>query len=954
MRASDQIARQERNHAEIAAVAEIAHRLSNEAPTSTIEQHFQVEPTQYFVIPKGPGPTVPEPLRPTTVSNRDGSGPVAALWNGTAQALESAASYAWQQEALDAWHQHGRRGIVEIVSGADKVGLGIMATAEAVRQGLKVLVLIPSSHLQTRWLEDLNVHLPNVRTGGLESLDSLDVLVATAHSSIVRKFVTGQQVGLIIADECDTYAESAWATAVQAGERNWRLGLTAVFERSEAPYQQQLERFCGGVVYSLLYDRALKDGVIAPFDVALVGVDLAVSETQRYNKLSDDMLEVARYLERYADVPGEPSSAFMARVASLAAETESRPVTVLARKYMNSISSRLALLTQINTKHEALTFLNCMITESSEAPAFTQAQESALAEQSALRGVQDQADASFGEQGEGRLLQNSSSLRTGATQVFPVLGRVEEGTDVLGVDLSILLSAGRSHKQVVQRLGLLTRKKVDGRHRRLAVLYAKGTIEDPSLAVDESLGRLLQHARRVAYFDFGTDIDRLEEFLDHPSAPSRAIHSLPKRNRSGGGDKPAETSDKGPSIVGAEKAVEDASTASLAANPEPMKRRPKPGASAAAEAADKPRPSDDIDVELDRDLDDLAPDPSWLREEESASKTGAASTGSGFVYSGAEEYEAPAKLALSAGATADPVKDYLKQIGKVALLNAEQEVDLALRIEAGLFAEEKINADDGSMDPKLKRELEFIIHDGKRAKNHLLEANLRLVVSLAKRYTGRGMLFLDLIQEGNLGLIRAVEKFDYTKGFKFSTYATWWIRQAITRAMADQARTIRIPVHMVEVINKLAHVQRQMLQDLGREPTPEELALELDMTPEKVVEVQKYGREPISLDLEVPDGNGHLQPLGHLIEDSDAVSNIDAVSFTLLKEILHSMLDTLSAREAGVVALRFGLTNGQPQTLEEIGKVYGVTRERIRQIESKAMSKLSHPARSHVLRDYID
>nr|WP_205207988.1 RNA polymerase sigma factor [Arthrobacter sp. 147(2020)] len=328
--------------------------------------------------------------------------------------------------------------------------------------------------------------------------------------------------------------------------------------------------------------------------------------------------------------------------------------------------------------------------------------------------------------------------------------------------------------------------------------------------------------------------------------------------------------------------------------------------------------------------------------------------GSGFVYSDADD-DAPAQQVISAGATADPVKDYLKQIGKVALLNAEQEVDLALRIEAGLFAEEKLAADKDAakpLDPKLRRELEWVIHDGKRAKNHLLEANLRLVVSLAKRYTGRGMLFLDLIQEGNLGLIRAVEKFDYTKGFKFSTYATWWIRQAITRAMADQARTIRIPVHMVEVINKLARVQRQMLQDLGREPTPEELALELDMTPEKVVEVQKYGREPISL--HTPLGEDGDSEFGDLIEDSEAVVPADAVSFTLLQEQLHSVLDTLSEREAGVVAMRFGLTDGQPKTLDEIGKVYGVTRERIRQIESKTMSKLRHPSRSQVLRDYLD
>ncbi|MEU6442892.1 RNA polymerase sigma factor [Streptomyces sp. NPDC047046] len=336
---------------------------------------------------------------------------------------------------------------------------------------------------------------------------------------------------------------------------------------------------------------------------------------------------------------------------------------------------------------------------------------------------------------------------------------------------------------------------------------------------------------------------------------------------------------------------------------------------------------------------------------EEAAEPAAGGESQGFVLSDDDEDDAPAQQVAAAGATADPVKDYLKQIGKVPLLNAEQEVELAKRIEAGLFAEDKL-ANSDKLAPKLQRELEIIAEDGRRAKNHLLEANLRLVVSLAKRYTGRGMLFLDLIQEGNLGLIRAVEKFDYTKGYKFSTYATWWIRQAITRAMADQARTIRIPVHMVEVINKLARVQRQMLQDLGREPTPEELAKELDMTPEKVIEVQKYGREPISL--HTPLGEDGDSEFGDLIEDSEAVVPADAVSFTLLQEQLHSVLDTLSEREAGVVSMRFGLTDGQPKTLDEIGKVYGVTRERIRQIESKTMSKLRHPSRSQVLRDYLD
>lgn len=370
---------------------------------------------------------------------------------------------------------------------------------------------------------------------------------------------------------------------------------------------------------------------------------------------------------------------------------------------------------------------------------------------------------------------------------------------------------------------------------------------------------------------------------------------------------------------------------------------------------------EDPELEAGTDDEEVADAEEEIEEEDAKVSEGAAlrertndgiHVKGGFVVSDSDETDEPIQQVTVAGATADPVKDYLKQIGKVSLLNAEQEVDLARRIEAGLYAEYKLKNRADEMTSRERRELHFLAQDGQQAKNHLLEANLRLVVSLAKRYTGRGMQFLDLIQEGNLGLIRAVEKFDYTKGYKFSTYATWWIRQAITRAMADQARTIRIPVHMVEVINKLARVQRQMLQDLGREPTPEELAKELDMTAEKVVEVQKYGREPISL--HTPLGEDGDSEFGDLIEDSEAIVPADAVSFTLLQEQLHHVLDTLSEREAGVVSMRFGLGDGQPKTLDEIGKVYGVTRERIRQIESKTMSKLRHPSRSQVLRDYLD
>lgn len=393
-------------------------------------------------------------------------------------------------------------------------------------------------------------------------------------------------------------------------------------------------------------------------------------------------------------------------------------------------------------------------------------------------------------------------------------------------------------------------------------------------------------------------------------------------------------------------------TKTTAAKKPAAKAAPKKTATRAKKKADDEDEDDEAVEPADDAVDSTDDAEDTETEEKDAKPDAAAAVAAGaLVISQSDDDEAPVYSTTITGATADPVKDYLKQIGKVALLNAEQEVELAMRIEAGLFAEDRLQHSSGLSKPE-ERELRWVARDGQRAKSHLLGANLRLVVSLAKRYTGRGMQFLDLIQEGNLGLIRAVEKFDYTKGFKFSTYATWWIRQAITRAMADQARTIRIPVHMVEVINKLARVQRQMLQDLGREPTPEELARELDMTPEKVVEVQKYGREPISL--HTPLGEDGDSEFGDLIEDTEAVVPADAVGFTMLQKQLESLLDSLSEREAGVIRMRFGLGDGQPKTLDQIGDTFGVTRERIRQIESKTMAKLRHPSRSQSLRDYLE
>jgi RNA polymerase primary sigma factor len=463
------------------------------------------------------------------------------------------------------------------------------------------------------------------------------------------------------------------------------------------------------------------------------------------------------------------------------------------------------------------------------------------------------------------------------------------------------------------------------------------------------------------------------------AAPAKkaAATAAPAKKAAAAAPKRATTDDGTPDDVEAAEAPAPAQAPAKRATPRKASAaKAAPAKKAAAEAASKAAPAKatkaatpgepeelgDVDVEeidpeeLAAEIEDVVVEEPAAMVQAAATDAASSATDGDFEWDD-EESEAlkQARRDAELTASADSVRAYLKQIGKVPLLNAEQEVELAKRIEAGLYAAERLRAcDDGEekLDRTFERDLRWIGRDGERAKNHLLEANLRLVVSLAKRYTGRGMAFLDLIQEGNLGLIRAVEKFDYTKGYKFSTYATWWIRQAITRAMADQARTIRIPVHMVEVINKLGRIQRELLQDLGREPTPEELAKEMDITPEKVLEIQQYAREPISLDQTIGD-EGDSQ-LGDFIEDSEAVVAVDAVSFSLLQDQLQQVLQTLSEREAGVVRLRFGLTDGQPRTLDEIGQVYGVTRERIRQIESKTMSKLRHPSRSQVLRDYLD
>ncbi|MCC3279909.1 sigma-70 family RNA polymerase sigma factor [Arthrobacter sp. zg-Y40] len=785
--------------------------------------------------------------------------------------------YAWQQEAVDAWRSQARRGVVEAVTGAGKTRVGITAASDALRKGFKVLVLVPTAELQNQWVRTLKQALPNIRRGSLgngrqDSLATVDVLVAIVHSAATRELLASHKAGLLIADECHRYASPMFENALQDGF-DWRLGLTATYERTDGGHTDRLDPFFGGVIYSLWYDRALRDEVISPFIVALVGVDLAPAEMAEYLKHTEVMNDAGRWLERYENISRRRFAEFIAAVGKLAESKDVGLGPTLARKYMKAMAARLALLAETEAKNAAMSHLRETAAASKGTLIFTQTQASARAAQSIFDGAGCRASALYSGMDKAERTLNMEEFRTGVSQVLAAPRILDEGIDVPEADLGIIVAANRSQRQMVQRLGRIIRKKADGRHGRLVVFYANGTVEDPAIRGDEHLGRVLPHARDLEYFDISRDLDRLIAFLAYPPPDSG------------------------------------------------------PGGEAAA--------APPIGQGFQDDLRDSVFQPEVLEP----------------VVDDLDEQ--------SSDVDVDQVRDYLRQIGRTPLLTESQEIDFALRIEAGLLADEKLAADellpaDKRMDPKLKRELQWVSHDGKRAKNHLIEANLRLVVSLAKRYTGRGMLFLDLIQEGNMGLIRAVEKFDYTKGFKFSTYAVWWIRQAITRAMADQSRTIRIPVHMVEAMNKLRGIQSQLARELGRKPLPEETALRADLSVEKVEELQSYGHAPLSLNLQVPGLTEGDESLADLIYDPYDQTPLEVVSFTLLQEQLHSVLDTLSEREAGVVAMRFGLTDGEPKTLDAIGKVYGVTRERIRQIEKKTMAKLAHPSRSSVLEDYYD
>ena len=867
--------------------------------------------------------------------------------------------YAWQREALEAWQSRGCRGVVQAVTGTGKTRVGLAAIEEARRAGRQSVVLVPTLALQKQWRATIAEFLPNVRLHDPDHGGSWDVRVETVQSALRRDPYVGAG-GLIVADECHRYGAPSYAQSLHDAYA-WRLGLTATLERGDVG-DQIVEDYFGGVCFDLGYRQAVSDDLIAPFKFAFASVPLTAAEREEYDD-HDSELKSARIglVHRYG-IPQSPIADFLKGVSKLAEDRTFGSGGGLARKYMHHFTQRKKLLAETKMKALALAGLAPVVQTSSGTIVFTQTTDASVEAAAALVAQGCVAAAVHSELNSDEREARMDLLRAGAGAALSAPRILDEGVDVPDADLGIVMASNRSRRQMIQRLGRVLRKRPD-KIARFVVLYAENSVEDPHATgyLPDFYQNCLPWALEEGYFDLGADeLPELVEFLGvKPTEQTmRAMATLTQAAAE-------EATMRIPTAFQTETvhksaAVESASENNVATKEAPAQRitarstTTVDGVTVQSPTVGAKLVGDDLEFtigggKIGRHLDQVVD--KEFKIEAALVEGQTTTTEDGFSLDESDDSDEPAVQLTGDGATDDHFLDYLQQIRRVALLDAEQEVELAKRIEAGLFAEEQLGEAEAKLTKNDVDDYEWIAHDGHDAKNHLLEANLRLVVSLAKRYTGRGLAFLDLIQEGNLGLIRAVEKFDYTKGYKFSTYATWWIKQAITRAMADQARTIRIPVHMVEVINKLARVQRQMLQDLGREPTPEELAKELDMTPELVIEVQKYGLEPISLHLPV---DRYGTELGDVIEDSEALQAIDVITFKLLQEQLKDVFDTLSEREAGVVSMRNGLTDGQPHTLEEIGKVYGLTRERIRQIEEKTMSKLRNPSRSQVLRDYLD
>ena len=752
--------------------------------------------------------------------------------------------YPWQQEAMQSWRENGRRGVVQAVTGAGKTRIGIGAAFEALRRGLKVLVLVPTAELQRQWTQALKEALPRARRGvlgdgGSDTLDSVDVLVAIVHSAAARATLREHKAGLLIADECHRYAAENFSRALDTGY-DWRLGLSATYERDDEKHATVLDPYFGRVVFDLWYERALAERVIAPFKLAFISVQLAPEERARYDELTDTMGRAARILEHSACIAREPFTAFIAAVAALAEYTSLTPARQTARRYMAAMSARREVLAACRTKMMAVAALHSTVQAADRALVFTQTKESARRAADTYVALGSTAGVIDSDMGSEERRAAMDAFRAGSLDVLAAPKVLDEGVDVPAADLGIVVSASRSRRQMVQRLGRVIRRKDDHRLGRMAVIFCAGTVEDPALRQEGHLEDITPHASAHGVFDIATELNSIEAFL----AP--------------------EFETTGPVLTAVRPPVEQVTD------------------------------FDYVPLETEPDLDAAAP-------------------------------------------MADDLNTYMASINH-DVLTFPQEQDLGARIEAGLMAEHKLHA-PGLARP-LATELSAVVLDGRNAFDTLYRCNLRLVVSYARKFQYQGLDLLDLIQEGNIGLLKAVEKFDYRQGNKFSTYATWWIRQAMSRALADSSRTIRLPVHVHDQVASLRGTTANLAAALNREPDTAEIAAAAGKPLTKVEALLRSARPVLSLDVFVPDGAGGFEPVAAAIQD-DVPGQEDLVLEEDRLMAVYRALDTLPVREATIMAMRHGLDGTEvPKTLSEIGEHLDLTRERVRQLEKEACLKL--------------
>ncbi|MGY1903628.1 sigma-70 family RNA polymerase sigma factor [Modestobacter sp. SYSU DS0903] len=838
----------------------------------------------------------------------------------------------WQRDALTAWRERGSRGVVEAVTGAGKTFVGICAARDVLAAGGRVVVIVPTIELQDQWWRVLAEQLPDAAIGKLgggrqDELSDCDVLVAIVHSA-ARRSLRPRPGDLLVADECHRYGAPSFALALEAGF-DQRLGLTATFEREDGGVETHLTPFFGNVVFTLWYDRALADGVIAPFDIALAGVELTAVEQREYDECGERMDVAARNLEWRHNIPREPYDQFFLRV-NRAAKDRSHPASLAARAYLGPMTARRTLLAASRGKLDVLAVLEPAVRSAHGALVFTQTKESAESAAGLFEESGIPAAALYSGLDRDERRDRMAAFRERASHLLAAPRVLDEGVDVPEADLAVIVAASRSRRQLVQRLGRVLRPKSDGRAARLVMLYAKGTVEDPTVYADSPLAAVMPHSRRHGDYALPAERAELLEFLlggessgphVRATAPPSARPSVSRSLVPQPGTRPAPA----PKVLAKKVAARTTAKKSPVRKPT-IHHTAAPFGVAVGEETTPTDQRHDARLGANDTRAEGSADSEWDDEEES-------------------EALRQARKDAELTASADSVRAYLKQIGKVALLTAEEEVDLAKRIEAGIFAHVRLDdvaASGTRLSPQYRRDLHWIVRDGERAKNHLLEANLRLVVSLVKRYTGRGMAFLDLIQEGNLGLIRAVEKFDYTHGLKFSTYATWWIRQGITRSLADQARVIRVPVHMVEKLN-VTHAEVERARLNGHSPkSAKEIASVTGLPLSDADDYVRWYAQTVSLDALLDEDPEYAWSSNFLRDDGN---HLDRFEWFL---IASPALERLPPRERQILRMRFGFDDCDPMTLDEIGSVFGVTRERIRQLEKKALDQLA----AWVDRDY--